>query len=391
MPSRPLYSVGNDGTAFSLQYVILFVHHNLVAMTESPIDGFVAVVPAGGVGSRLWPLSRPEHPKFLLDLLGTGSTLLQSTLERLLPLTVDVLVVTGAPHAAAVIDQLPQVGAQSVLAEPSPRDSMAAIALAAAVVEQRFGVRTIGSFAADHVIGDTASFHAAVRTAATAADAGFVVTIGIEPTEPSTAFGYIQLGSELSPGASRVHAFTEKPDAETAAAMLERGGYAWNAGMFVVRTDVLLGHLDVLQPTLAAGVRRIAAAWDTADRDATLAEVWPTLTRIAIDHAIAEPVAAQGGVAVVPASFGWYDVGDFASLAQLLKPDADGVTRVGGTADVRAIQANGLLAIGTSKPVTVVGLDDLVVVETDDAVLITNRANAQAVKEAATPSSGTAS
>jgi mannose-1-phosphate guanylyltransferase len=356
-------------------------------MTESPIDGFVAVVPAGGVGSRLWPLSRPEHPKFLLDLLGTGSTLLQATLERLAPLTSDLLVVTGAPHADAVLTQLPQLGEDSVLAEPSPRDSMAAIALAAAVVEQRLGARVIGSFAADHVIGDLAAFRESVRTAVITAEAGFVVTIGIEPTEPSTAFGYIELGAELSPGASRVHAFTEKPDADTATAMLERGGFAWNAGMFVVRTDVLLGHLDVLQPSLAAGVRRIAAAWDTPGRDATLAEVWPTLTRIAIDHAIAEPIAAQGGVAVVPASFGWYDVGDFASLAALLQPDADGVTRVGGAAAVRAIASEGLLAIGTSKPLTVVGLDDLVVVETADAVLITSRANAQAVKEAATPAS----
>lgn len=360
-------------------------------MTESPIDGFVAVVPAGGVGSRLWPLSRPEHPKFLLDLLGTGSTLLQATLERLAPLTSDALVVTGARHAEAVLAQLPGLGEASVLAEPSPRDSMAAIALAAAVVEQRHGVRVIGSFAADHVIGDPLAFRDAVRTAAAVADDGFVVTIGIEPTEPSTAFGYIELGTELAPGASTVRAFTEKPDADTARAMLERGGYAWNAGMFVVRTDVLLGHLATLQPTLEQGVRRIAAAWDGPDRDAVLAEVWPTLTRIAIDHAIAEPVAAQGGVAVVPASFGWYDVGDFASLAGLLEPDADGVARVGGTGAVRAIQADRLLAIGTTKPLTVVGLDDLVVVETADAVLITSRANAQAVKDAATPASGGAS
>lgn len=360
-------------------------------MTESPIDGFVAVVPAGGVGSRLWPLSQAEHPKFLLDLLGTGSTLLQATLERLAPLTEDVIVVTGERHVRAVLDQVPHLGEAAVLAEPSPRDSMAAIALAAAVVEQRFGPRVIGSFAADHVIGDPVAFRDAVRTAVGAADAGYVVTIGIEPTEASTAFGYIEVGTELSEGVSRVTAFTEKPDASTAREMLRRGGYAWNAGMFVVRTDVLLGHLATLQPTLADGVRRIAAAWDTAERHAVLGEAWPALTKIAIDHAIAEPVAAQGGVAVVPASFGWFDVGDFASLAELLEADADGVTRVSCEAEVRAIQASGLLAIGATKPVTVVGLDDLVVVETPDALLITSRAKAQAVKEAATPASGGAS
>src|SRR6187200_1759841 len=129
-------------------------------MTESPIDGFVAVVPAGGVGSRLWPLSRPDRPKFLLDLLGTGSSLLQATLERLAPLTADVVVVTGAAHAEAVLAQAPQLTPADVLAEPSPRDSMAAIALAAAVIEQRHGPRVMGSFAADHVVRNPAAFRA---------------------------------------------------------------------------------------------------------------------------------------------------------------------------------------------------------------------------------------
>jgi mannose-1-phosphate guanylyltransferase len=357
-------------------------------MTESPIDGFVAVVPAGGVGSRLWPLSRPERPKFLLDLLGTGSSLLQGTLERLAPLTPDVLVVTGARHAAAVLEQAPQLTGANVLAEPSPRDSMAAIALAAAVVEQRLGPRVIGSFAADHVIGDPVAFREAVRTAVGAANEGYVVTIGIEPSEPSTAFGYIEMGTEHSPGVSRVTAFTEKPDAVTAQGMLHQGGFVWNAGMFVVRTDVLLGQLAVLQPTLESGVRRIAAAWDTAQRTDVLGEVWPTLTRIAIDHAIAEPVAAQGGVAVVPAAFDWKDVGDFASLAELLAPSADGVVRVDCHAEVRAIQADGVVAIGVTKPLAVVGIEGAVVVETEDAVLVTTRAHAQLVKDAATTASG---
>lgn len=356
-------------------------------MTDAPIEGFTAVVPAGGVGSRLWPLSRPERPKFLLDLLGTGSTLLQSTLERLGALTDDVIIVTGAAHADAVLAQSPGLTAHHVLAEPSPRDSMAAIALAAAVVEQRHGPRIIGSFAADHVIRDSQKFTQAVRTAIAPAQAGYLVTIGITPTEPSTAFGYIELGVEQSPGVLHVRAFTEKPDAATAKAMLAQGGYAWNAGMFVVRTDILLEHLSTLQPTIEEGVRRIAAAWDGPDRDAVLAEVWPTLTRIAIDHALAEPVAAQGGVAVVPADFDWHDVGDFDSLAELLSPDSDGVTRVGCGGEVKAIGSDGVVAVGATRKLAVVGLDNVVVVETEDALLVVSRAKAQLVKDAATPAS----
>ncbi|MGC4174610.1 mannose-1-phosphate guanylyltransferase [Demequina sp.] len=357
-------------------------------MSETPIDDFTAIVPAGGVGSRLWPLSRPDRPKFLLDLLGTGSTLIQETLSRLAPLTPDVVVVTGAKHASAVLAQAPELPDTNLLAEPSPRDSMAAIALAAAVVEHRHGPRLVGSFAADHVIGDPVSFREAVRTAVGPARDGYVVTIGIEPTEPSTAFGYIEQGVEHSPGVMRVRAFTEKPDAATARRMLADGGYVWNAGMFVVRTDVLLGHLATLLPALEAGVREIAAAWDTGGRGEVMDRVWPTLQKIAIDHAIAEPVAAQGGVAVVPSAFDWHDVGDFATLAELTSADADGVVRIDSTADIRAIQSDGVVAIGATRTIAVVGLDDVVVVETPEAILVVSKAHAQAVKDAGTPASG---
>ncbi|MFV0634234.1 mannose-1-phosphate guanylyltransferase [Demequina sp.] len=347
------------------------------------IDDFYPVIPAGGVGSRLWPMSRPERPKFLIDLLGTGSTLIQDTVARLEPLGAEVMIVTGARHADAVAEQVPQVPAGNVVAEPSPRDSMAAIALAAAIIEARHGEQIMGSFAADHVIPDGEAFRAVVVTAIQAARTGKVVTIGIEPTEPSSAFGYIQAGEPLAdaPGAFAVEAFTEKPDPDTAAAMLAQGGYAWNAGMFVVSTSVLLGHLARLQPMLEAGVRAIAAAWDDPGRDDALAEYWPTLTKIAIDHAIAEPVAAAGGVAMVPGPFSWHDVGDFDSLATLLTPDADGVTRIGRVPAVSAVDSPGLTVIGGSKPLAVVGIADAVVVETDEAILITSRTAAQRVKD----------
>ncbi|WP_062288055.1 mannose-1-phosphate guanylyltransferase [Demequina phytophila] len=345
------------------------------------LEDLVTVIPAGGVGSRLWPLSQPHRPKFLLDLLGTGATLIQDTVARVSPLSERVVIVTGERHADAVASQLPGVPRENLVTEPSPRDSMAAIALAAALIEQRWGSRVMASFAADHLIPDADAFRATVREAARVAGSGKVVVLGIAPTEPSTAFGYIEMGEPLDGEARHVVAFTEKPDAETAAAMLARGSFAWNAGMFVVRTDVLLGHLDRLQPTLAAGVRDIAAAWDGPARAEVLARVWPTLTKIAIDHAIAEPVAAEGGVAVVPARFEWHDVGDFDSLAQL-SGAGEGPVAIGRAAPVGTVAARGALVVGGGKPVVVVGVDDAVVVESDEAILVTVRGSAQRVKDA---------
>lgn len=355
----------------------------------APIPGFAAVVPAGGVGSRLWPLSRPDRPKFLLDLLGEGRTLLQATLDRLEPLAEFSMVVTGARHADAVAVQLPSLTKADIVAEPSPRDSMAAIALAAALLEHRHGPIVMGSFAADQVIRNGKAFDAAVREAVDVARAGKVVTIGIAPTGPSEAFGYIESGEALDTAADthgvarQVAAFTEKPDAATAAAFLETGRYFWNAGMFVVRTDVLLGHLDRLQPTMASGVRAIAAAWDGAGRAEALARVWPTLTKIAIDHAIAEPVAAEGGVAVVPADLDWNDVGDFDSLADLMTPRADGVTAVDRSHAIAIHRAPGAVVIGGDRPVVIIGIEDAVVVDSGDALLVTTRQSAQDVKHAA--------
>lgn len=348
-----------------------------------PIDGFVAVVPAGGVGSRLWPLSQPERPKFLLDLLGQGRTLLQATYDRLAPMAEHLVVVTGQAHCGAVAQQLPELAAADILAEPTPRDSMAAIALAAAVLERRHGSVVMGSFAADHVIPDADAFRAVVAQAVEAARLGEVVTLGIQPTFPSSAFGYIEATDEAigDTAAMRVKAFTEKPDEATAEGFLARGGYFWNAGMFVVRTDVLLGHLARLQPTLAEGVARLAEVWDSPAREEQLATTWPTLTKIAIDHAIAEPVAAAGGVAVVEAPFEWYDVGDFDSLAELLTPGSPEGVAVDRTAATVFLESRGALVVGGTKPIAVLGLDDVVVVDTPEAVLVMSRAAAQSVKQ----------
>lgn len=343
------------------------------------MDDFWAVVPAGGSGTRLWPLSRRARPKFLLDLTGSGRTLLQATVDRLEPLTGDrVVVVTGAAHREAVLDQLPVLDPADVLAEPSPRDSMAAIGLAAAVLERRDPDTVLGSFAADHVIADPDAFRAAVNAGAAAARAGWLVTIGIAPTHPATGFGYVRVGELLPdlPGVHRAEAFVEKPSADVAREYVAGGDHRWNAGMFLARPGVLLDLLAEQDPDFAADLRRIAAD------PALLEEIWPRLPRIAVDHAVAEPAAAAGRVAVVPADLGWDDVGDFASLGTVA--GEAGLTVVGDPAQVRSVDASGLVVADGSRVVAVVGLDDVVVVDTPDALLVTTAARAQDVRRIVT-------
>lgn len=358
---------------------------------SAPIDGFYAIVPAGGAGTRLWPLSRAGRPKFLLDLTGQGRTLLQQTWDRLVPLAGAgrMVLVTGHAHAGAVAGQLPGLPPGNLLAEPSPRDSAAAIGLAAAVVARRDPGAVVGSFAADHVVRDQPAFRAAVAEAVAVARTGDVVTVGIAPTAPSTAFGYIRLGEALAvpgaPHAHRVGAFVEKPDPATAAAYLADGRHRWNAGMFVARADVMLALLAEHRPALHAGLVAIAAAWDGPDREAVLQATWPDLEKVAIDYAVAEPAAAAGRVAVVPADLGWDDVGDFDSLAGLLPGGdggtaADGPAVLGDAAHVLGVDAGGLVVPASGRLVAVLGLDDVVVVDTPDAVLVTTRARAQEVK-----------
>jgi mannose-1-phosphate guanylyltransferase len=339
------------------------------------IEHFWAVVPAGGSGTRLWPLSRSDSPKFLHDLTGSGRSLLQETADRLAPLAGDrLLVVTGARHRDRVVEQLPEVPADRVVGEPSPRDSMAAIGLAAAILERLDPDAVMGSFAADHVVRDPAALEQAVAVAAEVARDGWLVTIGIEPTQPSTAFGYIRQGGELEEhaGAYVVEDFVEKPSADVARTYVGSGDYRWNAGMFVVRPTVLLDLLASWHPDLAAGLREIAAEPGRLD------EVWPTLAKIAIDHAVAEPAAAEGRVATVPADFGWDDIGDFHSLATVL--GGDELRVLGDAAHVLAESSTGLVVPRSGRLVALVGVDDVVVVDTPDAVLVTTRDRAQDVK-----------
>mgnify|MGYP002735304665 CR=1 FL=1 len=351
-----------------------------------------AVIPAGGAGTRLWPLSRRNHPKFLLDLLGAGNSLLQETVVRLLPISESITVVTGAAHAEQVEAQISDlrqrgiVGADlpvRVVAEPSGRDSMPAISLATYLIRRQYGDdAVVGSFAADHEIGGVERFHGAARAAARAARAGFISTIGLEPTEPSTAFGYIHPTQEqVVPGVFEVSAFVEKPDAKTAEGYVE-AGYLWNAGMFVMQCGAFSRILSDLHPAMAQTFQALANGWDDAAfRAAELVPLWESLPKIAIDHAIAEPAAALGLVAVAPMAEDarWSDLGDFVAL------DRAGAERLSLQDDKTTVlidAKNSIVRAGEGKAVVVVGIADAVVIDTPDALLVTTRANAQRVKEA---------
>ncbi len=351
-----------------------------------------AVIPAGGSGTRLWPLSRAGNPKFLHPLTGTPATLLQATVERLTPLTTfdHTFVVTGVAHAAAVARQLPDLPEKNVLVEPSPRDSCAAIGLAAAIIATRDPSGVMGSFAADHLVADGERFVETLRAAVRGAERGFLMTVGIQPTRPETGYGYLECDGAVDDGpVRRVLQFKEKPSRAVAEEYIADGHHYWNASMFVWRVDAFLAELARQQPDLHAGLVRIAAAWDTGERDAVLGEVWPGLPRISVDYAVMEGAAAAGLVATVPGDFGWNDVGDFATLGDVLPGEPagdDGAPNVvvdpGEKPDVLLLDSTGLVVVPHSgRLVTAVGLHDMIIVDTPDALLVVPRERAQDVKK----------
>lgn len=387
------------------------------------------IIPAGGAGTRLWPLSRQDRPKFLLDLTGAGRSLLQQTVLRLAPLAETLTVVTGVRHRQAVQRQLDELGLDfpvQVLVEPSGRDSMAAIGYAAYVIREKYGDSAVaGSFAADHVIEDEAAFRAAVQVGAAAA-AGGLVTLGLTPTYPSTAYGYIQpdFGVALAkvPPIRVVPArrFVEKPVAAEAAEYLQ-AGYLWNAGMFLFHTGMLAEMLRRNLPQMDEGLVRLLSLFPASlSTEAVVSPefvaAWEQLPKIAIDHALAEPEAARGHVAVVETPpIGWTDVGDYRALRDLLgrgqhRERAAVATSVAGSAPLSAgveavptvseplwvdcrsglsfsARSSGSLSSVASaastraKKLVVLGIDDAVVVDTDDVVFVTRLDQAQQVKK----------
>lgn len=356
-----------------------------MATEAGRIPGFTAIIPAGGVGSRLWPLSRSDVPKFLLDLAGNGQSLLANTWDRLLPLAdpENIMLVVGRNHRAAVEKELPELREANLIIENDQRESAVAICLAAAIAMKSDPEVIIGSFPADHVIRNDELFHHAVREAVATAATGKIVTIGIQPNEPATGFGYIKAGAQQplpgAPDALAVESFIEKPNLETAKEYLFSGSYYWNAGIFVAKASVLLSALANSEPELYAAIEQLAAAFGTQEWISVRDELWPQIKKIAIDYAVAEPAAAAGLMAVIPGRFLWTDIGDFASLAKLHGGISDLVV-IGDKAQVLSQDSSGFVVPQAGKMVTLIGVSDLVVVDTPDVLLVTTKEHAQSVK-----------
>jgi mannose-1-phosphate guanylyltransferase len=338
-----------------------------------------AIVPAGGSGTRLWPLSRSARPKFLLPLPGPRS-MIQDTVARLRALADerDILVITGAAHGEAVRQQL-QLDGEQFIVEPQPRGSGPAIGLGTAIIAQRDPDAIVGSFAADHIVEHPRRFEQAVRAAmATAAD-GYLVTIGIQPTYPETGFGYIRCGAPLGERAGshvlRVDEFKEKPDLLTATRYVSEGTYLWNASMFVWQASTLLAEMRRLLPELAEALERIAADWDTPRRADTLVSIWPTVQDITIDHGILEH---SERVAVVPADLGWTDLGDWHGYGNIAATSTE--PNVVDGAELVAHDACGAVVMGNGRLIALVGIDNVIIIDTDDALLVCERSRAQEVK-----------
>jgi mannose-1-phosphate guanylyltransferase len=335
-------------------------------MPTSDALPFVAVIMAGGQGQRFWPLSTAAVPKQFLDLERRGRTLIQATYDRLLPLVDSVeclYVATGERYGALVRDQLPELPDGNLLIEPTGRDSAPAIALASLTIHERRGGATLGFFSADHRIGDLPSFEAAVRAAHTLAnDARGLVTLGITPTHAATGYGYIERGEPCGSG-FKVARFVEKPTAVGAQHYLETGTFAWNAGIFVWRSDVILEELDLHVPELMRPLRQ-------ARLDRSVAEVFPTLAKISIDYALMERTERAY---VIPVDCDWDDIGDWVALDRLLRR---GVGERGATNTVVGrhvgYEASGniIYTEGTEDVVVTVGVHDLIVVKRGDTVLL---------------------
>ena len=340
-----------------------------------------AVIPAGGAGTRLWPLSRAAKPKFLLPLLGARS-LLQQTADRLAPVAPlhRTLVVCGPAHAAAIARQLPGLPEAHLVVEPSPKGSGPAIALTTALIARRDPEALVGSFAADHVVADEAAFARAVAVAAAAARAGWLVAIGVAPTRPETGYGYVERTDEAVAAtaagtAYRAARFVEKPDAARAAAYLASGRFLWNASMFVWRAQTRRDELARAQPALHEGIMRIAEAWDRLDRERVTAEVWAGLASVTIDEGVMERARR---VAVVPSAMGWSDVGDWDGLGELIQRDAGASGPRGDLIELET--RNSAVWSAPDRLVALVGVEDLIVVDTPDALLVAHRSKAQDVR-----------
>ena len=348
-----------------------------------------AVIMAGGSGTRLWPLSRAERPKQLLDVVADGAggthSLLAEAFARLRTvLPADrIWVCTAARYGRQVQAALPDLHPERLVLEPEARDTANAVGLTAALVADADPDAELAVVSADHVIRPVERFAAALENAyaalATRPDA--LVTLGITPTSPATGFGYVQRGVPTGvPGVSEVASFREKPDLATAEAYLASGEYVWNSGMFVWRARTVLDALADHLPETADGLARIVAAAPGEARSAALAEIFPTLPKISIDYAVLEPAAREPGrVLVADLDVDWLDVGSWPALARTLDADGGG-NAVRGLAVVVDGAGNIVFSDDPDHLVATVGLRECVVVHTADVTMVCPIGHAEQVK-----------
>lgn len=295
---------------------------------------------------------------------------------------------TGGSLAPLVSRELPDLPVRNILIEPSPRDSAPAIALAAAVIQQRDPSAVMGSFAADHVIGDLGAFAETLKKAISGARQGYLMTVGITPTHPETGYGYVRCGGPVGDGqVLRVENFKEKPELAAAKEYFDSGQYLWNASFFVWQVETFMRELNNLHPEMHDGLLRIARAWDTNVREEVLEEIWPTLPKIAIEYLLMEPASQAGLVATVPGDFGWNDIGDYHALGQIHPEDERGnvVILDSAVGDVKSQvmirDSDKIVVVGeTDRLIVAVGLRDVVIVDTGDVLMVCDRNRAQEVK-----------
>lgn len=354
-------------------------------------DRFVIIM-AGGRGERFWPVSREQTPKQLIKLLG-GRSFLQEAVDRVLPLVPvkNIFVITNAAQAAEVRKQLPKLPKDNVVAEPTGRDTCAAVTLGAALVGARSTTGVMAVLPADHVIPETKKFQQVLADAFDLASRGqAIVTIGIKPTEPNTGYGYIRVGDALPapPGVKsyrtvfhRAEKFVEKPNYDTALGYLQSGQYRWNAGMFIWSFVTVTEGLQKHQPEMYGACQRwfkVAASGPKLAK--VLAKEYPDIKKVSIDYALMEH--AQN-VIVADGAFEWDDLGAWNALARHLKADPEGNCAVAEFIHVDA--ARNIIydarSRGRRTPIAVVGLRDSILVQTDDAVLLAHKSQAQKVKE----------
>jgi mannose-1-phosphate guanylyltransferase len=358
--------------------------------SKSANDNRYVIIMAGGRGERFWPVSREKTPKQLVTLIG-GRSFLQQAVERVLPLVPlkNILIITNAVQAPEVRRQLPKLPKQNVIAEPVGRDTCAAVTLGAAVVGQRSTRAVMAVLPADHVIPEEKKFQQVLADSFDVAERGqVIVTIGIKPTEPATGYGYIRVGHALPPPQGvksyktaffKAEQFVEKPNLDKALEYVNSGMYRWNAGMFIWSFVTITQGLEKHQPELAAACHRWFEAAGTPKLDKILAKEYPAIKKVSIDYALMEH--AQN-VIVADGAFEWDDLGSWTALARHLKADAEGNCAVADFIHVDG--ARNIIFDARTKnrtPIAVVGLRDSILVQTDDAVLLAHKSQAQKVKE----------